>query len=140
MFQLPDAILLPVTGHLLLILFLFCVVSFKRMQAVKQTDLHINDLARKEMEPERSRRWVHNLNNQFEVPFLFYALIALLYATDSVTEIMVVGAWLFLAGRVLHSYVQVSGDNVGLRGKVFTINFLALGAMWAWFLMTRWGV
>ena len=38
----------------------------------------------------------------------------------------VAAAWAFLAGRLIHTAVQCSGDNVALRGQVFTINFLAL--------------
>lgn len=136
MFALPDAILFPVAGHLALIIFLFVMVSIKRMQAVKSTALQIDDLAQKGNEPEASRRWANNLNNQFELPMLFYALVALLYATDQVSFFMVTCAWIFLIGRILHTYVQTSGDNVSLRGQVFMINFLALIAMWVVFLMT----
>jgi hypothetical protein len=39
-------------------------------------------------------------------------------------------AWVFVAGRVLHSGVQVFTANVRLRGAVFTINFLAVLALW----------
>lgn len=140
MFELPDAILLPVTGHLFMILFLFAMVSLKRMQAVTANSLDIDDLARKELEPELSRRWANNLNNQFEVPMLFYVLVALLYATDSITGIQVMLAWVFLFGRMVHTVVQVSGDNVRLRGQVFVINFLAVAAMWGTFLLAKWGV
>ena len=138
MFILPDAILLPVFGHLLLVFFLFVMVSVKRMQAVGQGKIKTDDLAYKSNEPEASRRWVNNLNNQFEVPTLFYALIALLYATGSVNWIYVALAFLFLFGRLVHTFVQVSGDNVGLRGKVFIINFLAVAGMWLVFFMDRW--
>lgn len=138
MFILPDIILIPVFGHLALILFLFVIVSVKRMQAVGQGEIKTDDLAYKSNEPEASRRWVNNLNNQFEVPTLFYALIALLYATGSVNWIYTSLAFVFLFGRLIHTFVQVTGDNVGLRGKVFTINFLALVCMWLVFFMDRW--
>lgn len=138
MFALPDIILVPVFGHLVLIFFLFMMVSIKRMTAVAQGELQTDDLAYKSNEPEASRRWVNNLNNQFEVPVLFYALIALLYATGSVNWFYVSFAFLFLFGRMIHTFVQVSADNVGLRGKVFTINFLALVCMWLMFFFDRW--
>ncbi len=140
MFELPDALLVPVAGHLLLIVFLFVMVSIKRMQAVKQEKLLIDDLAHKGNEPEASRRWANNLNNQFELPMLFYPLVALLYATDEVSQFTVTCAWIFLIGRLLHTAVQTSGDNVSLRGQVFMINFLALIAMWVVFLAARWGI
>jgi len=40
-------------------------------------------------------------------------------------------AWVFVIGRVLHSLVQIATANVRLRGLVFTINFVAVLAMWA---------
>ncbi len=138
MFSLPDVILIPVFGNLGLVFFLFVMVSIKRMQAMREGNIATDDLAHKGNEPEASRRWANNLNNQFEVPALFYALIALLYATGSVNWIYVVLAFLFLTGRILHTAVQVSGDNVSLRGKVFTINFCAVTGMWLVFFMDRW--
>jgi len=39
-------------------------------------------------------------------------------------------AWVFVIGRVLHSIVQIFTDNIRLRGMVFTINFIAVLAMW----------
>ena len=40
-------------------------------------------------------------------------------------------AWVFVGGRVLHSAVQIGTANVRLRGLVFTVNFLAVLALWA---------
>ena len=60
---------------------------------------------------------------------IFYALVVLLVATNKVTTIDIVAAWLFVAGRVIHTLVQTLTDNVPLRGQVFTINFLAVVAL-----------
>ena len=138
MTTLPDAILWPVTLHLALVLALFVAVSVTRMRAVREGDVPgVGHFAHKGAEPEASRRYAANLTNQFELPSFFYALVALLYATDSVTGIQVVLAWVFLAGRLIHAGVQTRTDNVPLRGMVFGINFLALVAMWAIFLLPR---
>ena len=48
--------------------------------------------------------------------------------TDGVLVWDVAAAWIFLVGRVIHTAVQCTGDNVALRGQVFTINFL--GVLW----------
>nr|MDL2430005.1 MAPEG family protein [Pseudomonas sp. BJa5] len=39
-------------------------------------------------------------------------------------------AWLFIAGRVAHSGVQILTRNIRLRGLVFTVNFLAVLGLW----------
>ncbi len=135
---LPNAILWPVALHLAMVLALFVIVSVTRMRAVREGDVpSVGYFARKGAEPDASRRYAANLTNQFEVPTFFYALVALLYATDAVSGAQVVLAWIFLVGRMIHSAVQTQTDNVPLRGMVFGINFLALVAMWAIFLLPR---
>jgi hypothetical protein len=47
-------------------------------------------------------------------------------------------AWVFIAGRVAHSGVQVFTANVRLRGLVFTVNYLAVLGMWGWLLVRGW--
>lgn len=133
----PDWILVPLFGHLVLVFILFAVVSLKRLQATNAEDVSIADLAHTGREPELSRRWARNLDNQFQVPLLFYALVALLYATHSITYLQIALAWVFLFGRIVHTVVQTSGDNVTLRGRIFTINFLALAFMWLAFFYSR---
>lgn len=77
-----------------------------------------------------------NLRNQFEWPVLFYVVCLLLLmeptAMHPAHESL---AWLFVIGRLLHGGVQILTFNVRLRGIVFTINFLAVLAMWALLLV-----
>ena len=79
--------------------------------------------------PHAFKRIRLNLANQFELPVLFYALVVLLIAFGKVTMFDVVAAWVFVAGRVIHTLVQTLTDNVPLRGNVFMINFLAVMAL-----------
>jgi hypothetical protein len=77
-------------------------------------------------EPKNVARITRNLGNQFELPVIFYAIVVLLVALGRVATIDVVAAWVFVAGRVIHTAVQTLTDDVPLRGRVFMINFLAL--------------
>jgi hypothetical protein len=43
-----------------------------------------------------------------------------------VSVIDVVVAWVFVAGRVIHTLVQTLTSDVPLRGRVFLINFAAV--------------
>ena len=72
-----------------------------------------------------------NLSNQFEWPLFFHAGCLLAMLQDAVSATVVVLAWVFVGGRVLHSAVQVFTANVRLRGIVFTLNFLAVLGLWA---------
>jgi len=136
---LPEAILWPVAVHLTVVLALFCMLSITRMGAIRRGEVPggANAFARKGTEPEASRRYAATLNNQFELPIFFHALVALLFAADAVTGVQVALAWAFAIGRVAHALVQTQSDVVPLRGAVFGINFLALIAMWIIFLLPR---
>jgi hypothetical protein len=72
-----------------------------------------------------------NLSNQFEWPVFFYiACLALMMKELDSNIVFISLAWIFILGRVIHSSVQILTDNVRLRGLVFTINFLAVLAIW----------
>ena len=80
-----------------------------------------------EVEPRISA----NLSNQFEWPLFFFAACLLLIQHSLNFSVASWLAWLFIAGRVAHSGVQILTRNVRLRGLVFTINFLAVLGLWA---------
>ena len=76
------------------------------------------------------RRVSANLSNQFEWPLFFYAACILLIQAHAVGSVPVALAWVFIAGRVVHSAVQVFTTNIRLRGIVFALNFVAVLALW----------
>ena len=77
-----------------------------------------------------------NLSNQFEWPLFFHVVCALLIALgEPISSSQVFLAWVFVIGRVLHSLVQIFTDNIRLRGLVFTVNFVAVLAMWSLFFI-----
>ena len=71
-----------------------------------------------------------NLSNQFEWPLFFHVACLLLMQLTSPSHAAVALAWIFIAGRVLHTLVQVFTRNVRLRGLVFTINFASVLGLW----------
>lgn len=77
-----------------------------------------------------------NLSNQFEWPLFFHVACVLALVVGGGEDPVVIGlAWLFVAGRVVHSAVQVGTRNVRLRGLVFMVNFAAVLALWARLLL-----
>jgi hypothetical protein len=78
-----------------------------------------------------------NLSNQFEWPLFFYAACLLLIQTQVESSFAVLLAWVFIGGRVVHSYIQICTTNVRVRGLAFTINFLATLGLWAVVLQAR---
>ena len=140
-----SALLIPVFGHLCLIQFLFLMVSYQRWMATRHDGVDYSDLAWKGREPERSRRWAKNLDNQFQLPLLFYSIVAFIWIRTTLADggtgvplAQIVLAWLFLFGRMAHTFVQVTTDNVPWRGYIFTINWAALTLMWLLFFFNIW--
>lgn len=108
-------------AHIGWVFVLYGWLTVARQRAVKAGEVSYGDFARHD-EPHHVARIAYNLANQFELPVIFYAIAVLLIATNNVTTIDLIAAWVFVAGRVIHSLVQCLTDNVALRGQVFLIN------------------
>ncbi len=122
-------ILWPMLAHVGLIVFLYGWLTVARTGAVRRGEVEYACFVSGQGEPPQAARISRNLSNQFELPVIFYAVVVLLIALGRVTMVDVVAAWVFVAGRFIHTAVQTLTDNVPLRGQVFTINFLAVVAL-----------
>lgn len=77
-----------------------------------------------------------NLSNQFEWPLFFHILCVVIIALGiEIDPLIVLFAWVFIVGRVIHSVVHIFASSIRLRGGVFTLNFLAVLAMWVLFVV-----
>jgi hypothetical protein len=130
----PSPLLYPMAAHVALTALLYVALTVVRAPSVwgvgRRAD-GSNPWAR--FEPRISA----NLSNQFEWPVFFYAACLLQMAQPADNPLQLGLAWVFVAGRVAHSGVQVFTANVRLRGAVFTVNFLAVLGMWLALLLTR---
>lgn len=129
-----STLLYPMAAHVAWAAALYAWLTFARAPAVwgvGQAADGSNPWAQLE------RRISANLSNQFEWPLFFHVACLLLQVLGLVDAVQVALAWLFIGGRVAHSLVQVLTTNVRLRGLIFTINFVAVLAMWAWLLASH---
>ena len=77
-----------------------------------------------------------NFRNLFEVPVLFYALVAVALATNHTPPWLVVGAWLYVALRVAHSFIHCTFNKVMHRLSVFLASFALLVGLWMAFFLS----
>jgi hypothetical protein len=119
-------LILPMAAHVALAGFLYVLLTVARAPAVW-------GIGRR---PDGANPWATveprisaNLSNQFEWPLFFHTACLLLLLLQA-TSLALALAWIFVAGRVLHSAVQILTRNVRLRGIVFTVNFLAVLGLW----------
>ena len=130
-------LLYPMAMHIALTTLLYALLTVVRAPSVW-------GLGRR---PDGSNPWANleprvsaNLSNQFEWPLFFYVVCLLLLQLRAVDQVQVWLSWVFIAGRLAHSLVQVFTNNVRLRGIVFTINFNAVLGMWLWLFLVQSGV
>ena len=127
----PHPLIFPMTAHVVLAAFLYVLLTIARAPSIwgvgRRAD-GSNPWAG--IEPRISA----NLSSQFEWPVFFHAacLVLLQHETGRLTLAL---AWIFVAGRLLHSLVQILTTNVRLRGLVFTVNFIAVLGLWAMVLL-----
>ena len=122
----PSSILWPLIAQVLWTFMLYTWLTWARFQAVRRGEVDYSCFELGREEPRAIARITRNLANQFELPVIFYAVVVLLVAVDEVTTVDVIAAWVFVAGRIIHTLVQTLTDKVELRGRVFMINFLAV--------------
>ncbi len=130
-----NPLIYPMAAHVALSALLYVLLTIARAPAVWGVGRNpdgSNPFA--ELEPRISA----NLSNQFEWPLFFYAACLLLIAQHAFDARQLVLAWVFVAGRVAHSGVQVFTRNIRLRGLVFTVNFVAVLGMWVCLALSTW--
>ncbi len=121
-------LLVPLFLHFGWVVLLYTALTWARLVVVRRGEAKQADFARADGDPRLSARIQRNLANQFEAPIFAWVGALILILSDHVNGYDVAAAWVFLCGRLIHSWVQCSGDNVQLRGRVFVINFL--GVLW----------
>jgi hypothetical protein len=128
-------ILLPAAAMVLL-----TAIVWVRMYVVR-----VGEINEKKLEPQSIRNSVlgaaaferveaaDNFKNLFEVPVLFYALVACLAAWDHVTPLFVAGAWAFVGLRALHSFIHCTYNVVMHRFYVYAAGTVVIFALWGVF-------
>jgi hypothetical protein len=130
------AMLAPVFVHVVLVITLVIATGRGRVAAVRAGEVRLKDIALDSSRwPERLRKLANNYQNQFELPVLFYAVMALLIATGLADGVTLVLAWAFVASRLVHSFIHVRANNVVHRLFAFGASLATLAAMWLWFAL-----
>jgi hypothetical protein len=127
------AILYPVFVQVLLVFAVGVAMALARARAVKTMDRQRGnpELAMGRVAwPDDATKRAANFRNQFELPVLFYAVVAFALITKGADYLMLVLAWLFVASRILHAAIHVGPNKVRWRTPAYAIGFLILAIMW----------
>ena len=121
----------PVFAMVLLTFVVWVTMYVRRIHFITTRMISPNDLAvpgeLARLSPPAVSNPSDKFKNLFEIPVLFYALALYLYVRHQVDTPYVAAAWIFVAGRVLHSAVHCTFNLVMLR---FYLYLFATVAVW----------
>ena len=131
-----QAVLLPLFVLVLLTFVLGFWAAYLRVQAVRNREVHPRDVALREPNwPPRVLKVVYALQNQLELPLLFYVLTILAWITRQADLLFLVLAWIFVVLRILHAAVHVSSNYLAQRAILFLAGAVVLAVMWLVFAL-----
>jgi hypothetical protein len=126
-----QTVLLPVFVQIALTFALLIWMVASRRQALVSRETRIKDIALGQPNwPVRATQIGNCYRNQFELPVLFYALIALALPTRHVDYLILFASWVFVIARLIHAGVFVTSNNLGQRSTAWFVSALALLVMW----------
>jgi hypothetical protein len=85
--------------------------------------------------PSRATQIGNCYRNQFELPLLFYVLIALALPLRHADLFIVLMSWVFVVIRFVHAGVFVTSNDFGQRSMAWLAGVLVLLAMWIYFAL-----
>ena len=126
-----SAIMIPLFVQITLVFVLLAMTGSRRIAAVQKGLVKEKDIAlATDAYPDRIRQISNCMDNQFQMPVLFYALIAILLATGTQGLVYLVLAWIFVLSRLIHAYIFVTTNILPHRFGAFIVGVLALFVMW----------
>jgi hypothetical protein len=86
--------------------------------------------------PARAAQIGDCYSNQFELPMLFYVLVAIALPLRHMDYVMVLLSWVFVVTRFAHAGIFVSSNDLNQRSLAWFSGVLVLFAMWLYFALS----
>jgi hypothetical protein len=129
-------VLLPVFVLIGLTFALLVGMVGSRRQALVGGETKIRDIALGQPNwPNRATQIGNCYKNQFELPLLFYTLIALALPLRHADLFIVLMSWVFVVTRFVHAGIFVTSNDLGQRSTVWLAGVLVVLVMWTYFAL-----
>lgn len=129
-------VLLPVFVLVGLTFALLLWMAGARRRALVSGETKIRDIALRQPNwPERATQIGNCYSNQFEIPVLFYILIAIALPLRHADLVIVLLSWVFVVTRFAHAGIFVTSNDLGQRSMAWFAGVLVLFAMWLYFAL-----
>jgi hypothetical protein len=129
-------VLLPVFVQVGLTFVLLLWMAGARRQTLVSGETKIKNIALGQPNwPVRATQIGNCFSNQFEIPVLFYVLIALALPIRHADYVIVLLSWVFVVTRLVHAGIFVGSNDLGQRSIAWFAGVLVLLAMWIYFAL-----
>jgi hypothetical protein len=131
-----QTVLLPVFVLIGLTFALLLWMASMRTRALTSRETSFKDIALGQQNwPARATQIGNCFANQFELPLLFYILIAIALPLRHADLIIVLLSWVFVVTRFAHAGIFVSSNDVRQRSLAWFAGVLVLFVMWLYFAL-----
>ena len=129
-------VLAPVFALVFLIFIVMAGMFRVRTRAISTKEVRISQIALgQDAWPKQVTQVSNTYVNLFEMPVLFFALIALALPLRHADLFIVLMAWVFVVTRFVHAGVFVTSNDLGRRSLAWLAGGLVLLAMWIYFAL-----
>jgi hypothetical protein len=129
-------VLLPVFVQVGLVFAVLLGMVAARTGSIKSGETKLRDIALRQPNwPERATAVGNCFANQFEIPVLFYVLIALALPLRHADLVIVMLSWVFVVTRFAHAGIFLTSNDVRTRSLAWFAGVLVLFAMWVYFAL-----
>jgi hypothetical protein len=129
-------VLLPVFVLVGLTFALLLWMAGARREALVSRETKISDIALGQPNwPTRATQVGNCFKNQFELPLMFYILIALAAPLRHADLFIVLMSWVFVVTRFAHAGIFVTSNDLNRRSLAWFAGVLVLFAMWIYFAL-----
>ena len=127
-------VLLPVFVLVGLTFALLLWMAGARRATLVSGETKIRDIALGQQNwPQRATQIGNCYRNQFELPMLFYVLIALALPLRKADLVIVLLSWVFVVTRFVHAGIFVTSNDLNYRSLAWFAGVILVFAMWVYF-------
>jgi len=129
-------ILAPVFALVFLIFAVMFGMFRVRTRAIKTKEVRVSQIAvGQDAWPTKATQVSNTYVNLFEMPVLFFALIAIALPLRQIDLVLVLLSWVYVALRYIHAFIYATSNDLRFRFSTFAASALVLLAMWVYFAL-----
>jgi hypothetical protein len=122
----------PMFAMVMLTLCLAVFLLFLRVSAARSGKVNprVFKLNQSKDIPDRLLQTANNFSNLFEIPLFFYLACLLCMVWQYQSSLMLALAWLFVASRVVHTWIHINRNKIIPRLFAFSTGVICVLIMW----------